>query len=148
VSPDVTGRNWDIGSIREPLTEALAALAAFGDDHIAFHPLVAEITELNADHAASIAALEEAAVLGRELGVWSDLIYVEGRLGIIRARAGDLAAGRVQLAAAERAIAARGELMDTDRWVSFMRAELAWLTGDYVAAAECCATVLAAPGQR
>ena len=218
------GRNWDIGSIREPLAEALAALSAFGDDHIAFHPLVAmaeplvlqydghtdralarfehyeatrdpwlhaigqvylssydvalgliddaerharaglgelraigeqwgiavaltqlaEITELDADHAASIAALEEAAVLGRELGVWSDLMYVEGRLGIIRARAGDLAAGRAQLAAAERAIAARGELMDTDRWVNFMRAELAWLTGDYAAAAESCATVLAA----
>jgi predicted ATPase/DNA-binding SARP family transcriptional activator len=218
------GRNWDIGSIREPLAEALAALAAFGDDHIAFHPLVAmaeplvlqydghtdralarfehyeatrdpwlhaigqvylssydvalgliddaerharaglgelraigeqwgiavaltqlaEITELDADHAASIAALEEAAVLGRDLGVWSDLMYVEGRLGIIQARAGDLAAGCAQLAAAERAIAARGELMDTDRWVNFMRAEFAWLTGDYAAAAECCATVLAA----
>jgi len=217
------GRSWDIGSIREPLTEALAALAGFGDDHIAFHPLVAmaeplvlqydghtdlalarfehyeatqdpwlhaigqvylssydialglvgnaerhcraglaelraigeqwgvalaltqlaEVTELDADHAASIAALEEASVLGRELGVWSDLMYVEGRLAIIRARSGDLEAGRIQLAAAERAIAARGELMDTDRWVTFMRAELAWLAGDYAGAAECCAAVLA-----
>ena len=216
------GRSWDIGAIREPLTEALAALSAFGDDHIAFHPLVAmaepvvmqydgqtdralarfehyavtrdpwlhaigqvylssydaalglvddaerhcraglaelraigeqwgiavaltmlaDITELRADHASSIAALEEATVLGSDLGVWSDQRYVEGRLAIIRARAGDLEAGRAGLAAAERAAAARGELMDTDRWLSFMRAELAWLTGDYPGAAECCAAVL------
>ena len=218
------GRTWDIETIRASLTEALAALAAFGQDHIAFHPLVAmaeplvmqydghtdlalerfkhyaatrdpwlhalgqvylssygialglvddaerhcraglaelralgdqwgmalaltqlaEITELRADHSASIVALEEARVLGSELGVWSDLLYVEGRLAIIRARAGDLDAGRIQLAAAERAIAARGELTDTDRWVGFMRAELDWLMADYQGAAQCCTAVLAA----
>jgi predicted ATPase/DNA-binding SARP family transcriptional activator len=218
------GRSWDIGAIREPLTEALAALSAFGDDHIAFHPLVAmaepvvmqydgetdralarfehyigtrdpwlhaigqvylssydvalglvddaerhcragldemralgehwgiavaltmlaDITELRADHASSIAALEEAAVLGSDLGVWSDLRYVEGRLAIIRARAGDLQAGRAGLAAAERAVAARGELVDTDRWLSFMHAELAWLSGDYASVAESCTAALEA----
>ena len=151
------GWSWDIDRIRQPLTEALAVLAGFGDDEIG-HPLVAmaepmlmqydgatdlaqrqferystardpwlraigqvylssyaqslgtldgaedhcraalagmrdlgeqwgvamaltqlaEFTELRADHAVSIAALTEAAALGRELGVWGDLIYVEG----------------------------------------------------------------------
>ena len=164
------GWNWDIDLIREPLTEALAALNGFGADYGSFHPLVAmaepvlmqydgatdqaqqqferyitardpwlraigqvylssyaqslgkldgaeehcraglaelralgeqwgvamaltqlaEFTELRADHATSIAAITEAVAIGRELGVWGDLTYVQGRLAIIHARAGDL----------------------------------------------------------
>ncbi len=35
------GWTWDIDRIREPLTEALAALNGFGADYGSFHPLVA-----------------------------------------------------------------------------------------------------------
>jgi predicted ATPase/DNA-binding SARP family transcriptional activator len=217
------GWNWDIDSIREPLTEALDALNGLGVDKGTGHPLVAmaepvimqydgasdqavqlferyiasrdpwlsaigkvqiasyavslgrldgvedrcrdglaelralgeqwgvavaltmliEFTELRADHAASIEALTEAAALGREIGVWGDLGYVEGRLGVIYARAGDLDRGYAELGNARRVMEARGGQVDSDRWVALMRAELASLAGDYAEAARCCEAVLA-----
>jgi hypothetical protein len=216
------GWNWDIERVRQPLQEALAILAAFGDDEIG-HPLVAmaepllmqydgdtdlaqrhlegfvtardpwlraigqiylssyaqtlgtldcaeehcraglagmrdldeqwgvamsltqlaEFTELRADHAASIAALTEAAALGRELSVWGDLTYIEARLAVIYARSGDFARATAEMAAVWRAAQVRGSHIGNDRWVEFMRAELAWRQGDYAAAAECCFAVLA-----
>ncbi len=105
---------------------------------------LAEFTELRADHAASIAALEEAVSLGRELNAWGDLTYVEARLAIVRARAGDLARARAELDRIDAVAAARGGTVDIDRWVTFMRAELAWREGDLALAARCCTDVLAA----
>ncbi len=105
---------------------------------------LAELTETRADHAASIAALAESAAIGRELGVWGDLTYVEARLALVRARAGDRDRGPGRYARVEQAIAARGGHVDTDRWVLFMRAELAWRDGDYAETARCCEAVLAA----
>jgi predicted ATPase/DNA-binding winged helix-turn-helix (wHTH) protein len=105
---------------------------------------LAEFTELRAEHAASIQALTEAAAIGREIGVWGDLTYIEARLALIRARTGDLAAARAGMADVERAMAARGGRVDTDRWVAFMRAEIAWREGDYAESARCAAVVLAA----
>jgi predicted ATPase/DNA-binding SARP family transcriptional activator len=103
-----------------------------------------EFTEWRADHQASIAALDEAAAVGHELGTWGDLSYVEGKLAVIRARVGDLTRAAEEFALVERAVVARGGKVDTDRWVAFMRAELAWLRGDYHAAARSCEGVLAA----
>jgi hypothetical protein len=103
---------------------------------------LAEFTELRADHAASIAAVAEAAAIGRELGVWGDLTYVEGRLAVIHARAGDLDRGYAEMARVRRAMEARGGQVDSDRWVMFMLAELASLAGDYAEAARCCESVL------
>jgi predicted ATPase/DNA-binding SARP family transcriptional activator len=105
---------------------------------------LAEFAELRADHAASIAALEEAGELGRELGSWGDMSYIEGKLAIIRARAGDLGRARADLDQAERSAVARGTNTDTDRWLGFMRAELEWRAGDYPAAARACEQVLVA----
>jgi predicted ATPase len=223
------GWTRNIELIREPLTEALAAVKRFGGDHGSFHPLVVmaepllfqydgatdqaqeqferyiagpdpwlraigkfylsayamslgrldgaedhcraglaglralgeqwgvalalthltEFTELRSDHAASIAALTEAGAIGRELGVWGDLTYVQARLAVIHARSGDLARASEEIAQAQRAVEARGGHVDTDRWVAFMRAELAWLEGDYAEAARCCEAVLTtiAPNQ-
>jgi predicted ATPase/DNA-binding SARP family transcriptional activator len=217
------GWNWDIASVRGPLTEALEALNGFGTDRGAGHPLVAmsepvlmqydgvtdqaqehferyltaqdpwlramgkvyvssyaitlgrldgaedlcrdglaelralgeqwgvaialtqlgEFTELRGDHAASVAAITEAVAIGRELGVWGDLTYVGGRLAVIHARAGDLDRANAELGQVQRAMEARGGRVDTDRWVAFMRAELASLAGDYAEAARCCEKVLA-----
>src|SRR6202012_932095 len=52
--------------------DALAELRAMGEQWGAAVALthLAEFTELRAEHAASIAALTEAAAIGRELGVW------------------------------------------------------------------------------
>src|SRR5262249_55021452 len=63
---------------------------------------LAEFTELRADHAASIAALEEAASIGNELGAWGDMCYVDAMLAVIRARTGDVARGRADLDRAVR----------------------------------------------
>ena len=104
---------------------------------------LAEFTELRADHAASIAAITEAVAIGREIGVWGDLTYVEGRLAVIHARAGDLARAQQEIGQVQRAVLARGGQVDTDRWVAFMLAELASLAGDYAEAARCCEAVLA-----
>jgi len=107
---------------------------------------LAEFTELRADHAASIEALTEAATIGRELAAWGDLTYVEARLALIRARAGDLATARTEMTRVERTVAARGGHMDIDRWTALMRAELAWREGDYAGSARCAAAVLAMVG--
>jgi ATP/maltotriose-dependent transcriptional regulator MalT len=104
--------------------------------------VLAEFTELRADHATSIAAITEAAAIGREIGVWGDLTYVEGRLAVVHARAGDLDRGYAEIARVRRSIEARGGHVDTDRWVSFMLAELASRAGDYAEAARCCEAVL------
>jgi tetratricopeptide (TPR) repeat protein len=217
------GWTWDIDLIREPLTEALAALNGLGADYGSFHPLVAmaepllmqydgdtdqaqqqferyisasdpwlraigqvylstygqslgqlegaeascraglaelralgeqwgvamaltqlaEFTELRGDHPASVAALTEAVAIGREIGVWGDLTYVEGRLAVIHARAGDLDRAYAEIGQVQRAVEARGGQVDTDRWVAFMLAELASLAGDYAEATRCCEAVLA-----
>jgi predicted ATPase/DNA-binding SARP family transcriptional activator len=106
--------------------------------------VLADFTELRGDHAASIEALTEAVAIGREIGVWGDLTYVEARLAIIHARAGDLDRACAEIAQAQRAVEARGGQVDTDRWVSFMLAELASHRGDYAEAARCCEVVLTA----
>jgi tetratricopeptide (TPR) repeat protein len=125
--------------------EGLAELRALGEQWgIAVGlTMLAEFTELRADHAASIEALTEAAAMGRETGVWGDLGYVQGRLAVIYARAGDLDRGYAELGRARHAMEARGGQVDTDRWVAFMLAELASLAGDYAEAARCCEAVLA-----
>jgi predicted ATPase len=103
---------------------------------------LAEFVELRADHAASIAALEEAAALGRELGSWGDMSYVEGRLAVVRARAGEIARARADLDRVEREAAERGRHSDTDHWVAFQRAELAWREEDLAGVTRCCLAIL------
>jgi predicted ATPase/DNA-binding SARP family transcriptional activator len=103
---------------------------------------LADFTELRGDHAGSIAALEEAVSLGRELSAWGDLSYVEARLAIIRARTGDLARARVDLERAVLSAAERSAKVNIDRWVTFMRAELDWLAGDFASVHRCCSSVL------
>ncbi|MDX6419874.1 MAG: hypothetical protein QOG28_4494, partial [Trebonia sp.] len=123
----------------------LAELRALGEQWGVAMALtqLAEFTELRADHAASIAAITEAVAIGREIGVWGDLTYVEGRLAVIHARAGDLDRAYAELDQVRRAVEARGGQVDTDRWVAFMLAELASLAGNYAEAARCCEAVLA-----
>jgi predicted ATPase/DNA-binding SARP family transcriptional activator len=102
---------------------------------------LAEFTELRGDHAESIAVLEEAGELGRELGAWGDLPYIGGRLATIHARSGDLDRAWQVWATTERAAAALGHT-DAANWLGFMRAEIAWRAGDLAEVSRCCAGVL------
>jgi predicted ATPase/DNA-binding SARP family transcriptional activator len=105
---------------------------------------LAEFTELHGDHDASIAVLEESAAIGRDLGAWGDLPYIQGRLATIRARAGDLAAAWSEWERAERAAAGMGGYTDSSRWLGLMRAEIAWRAGDLADVTRCCTEVLGA----
>jgi hypothetical protein len=106
--------------------------------------VLADLSDLRADHAASIAALEEAVSIGRELNAWGDLAYIEARLAINRARTGELARARAELDQAARAALTRRGQIDIDRWVTFMRTELAWREGDLAAVVDYCLEVLTA----
>ena len=134
-----------LNGAEEQCRTALAELRAMGEQWGVAVALahLAEFTELRAEHAESATALAESAAIGRELGVWGDLTYVEMRLVLVRARAGDSARAREGDARVQRVIEGRGALVDTDRWVAFMRAELAWREGDYAGAARHCEAVLA-----
>jgi predicted ATPase/DNA-binding SARP family transcriptional activator len=129
----------------ESCRAGLAELRGLGEQWGAAMALtqLAEFTELRADHAASIEAITEAVATGRKIGMWGDLTYVEARLAVLHARAGDLSRGYAELAQVQRSVEARGGQVDTDRWVLFMSAELACLKGDYTEAARCCEAVLA-----
>jgi predicted ATPase/DNA-binding SARP family transcriptional activator len=130
----------------ESCRAGLAELRALGEQWGVAMALtqLAEFTELRADHAASIEALSEAVAIGREIGVWGDLTYVEGCLAVIQARGGDLDRACAGLAQVQREVESRGAAVDTDRWVAFMRAEVAALRGDHAEAARCCESVLTA----
>jgi len=103
---------------------------------------LAEFTELRGDHGESIAVLTEAGTLGHELGAWGDLPYIEGRLATIRARAGDLPGAWAEWRRVEDAVAAQGGPGESSRWLSMMRAEIAWRAGDLAEVTRCCADVL------
>ena len=105
---------------------------------------LADLSDLRADHAASIAALEEAVAVGRQLNAWGDLAYIEARLALNRARIGELARARAELDQVARAALARRGQIDIDRWVTFMRTELAWREGDLAAVVGYCQDVLTA----
>jgi hypothetical protein len=90
--------------------EALAAFRAMGEAWGTAAVLIqlAEFARLRGDHAAAVAALEEASALGKQLGAWGDLSHIGGKLAAVRLRAGDLAGARADLERAEREEAARG----------------------------------------
>jgi hypothetical protein len=135
-----------LDGVEEELKGALREFRALGERWGTALVLttLADLTDLRADHAASIAALEEAVAIGRELGAWSDLAYVEARLASIRARTGELARARAELDQVARdALARRGQI-DIDRWVTFMRTELAWREENLPAVVDYCLEALTA----
>ena len=135
-----------LDGVEEELRVALREFRAIGERWgIALVlTILADVIDLRADDAATIAALEEAVAIGRELNAWGDLAYVEARLAMVRARSGDLAQGRSELERIGRTALARRGQIDIDRWVTLMRAELAWRDGDPAVVVDCCTEVLAA----
>ena len=76
-----------IDGVEAELRDALREFRAIGERWgIALVlTILADVIDLRADDAATIAALEEAVTIGRELNAWGDLAYVEARLAIVRA---------------------------------------------------------------
>jgi hypothetical protein len=125
--------------------DALAAFRALGEawGTAAVLMQLAEFARLRGDHAAAVAALEEAGTLGRQLGAWGDLSHIGGKLAAVRLRLGDLAGARADLERAERDEAARGiGHSDSATWLGLIRAELLYREGDTAAAGRICAGLL------
>jgi hypothetical protein len=126
--------------------DALAAFRALGEAWGTAAVLIqlAEFARLRGDHAAAVAALEEASALGKQLGAWGDLSHIGGKLASVRLRAGDLAGARADLERAEREEAARGiGQSDAATWLGLVRAELLYREGDTAAAGRICDGLLA-----
>ena len=126
--------------------DALAAFRALGEAWGTAAVLIqlAEFARLRGDHAAAVAALEEASALGKQLGAWGDLSHIGGKLAAVRLRAGDLAGARADLERAEREEAARGiGQSDAATWLGLVRAELLYREGDTGAAGRICDGLLA-----
>ena len=100
--------------------------------------MLADLIDLRADHAATIAALEEAVSIGRELDAWGDLAYVEaGWPSTGPGPVSSPAPGPSLTMSAASPGRGRGQI-DIDRWVTFMRTELAWRDGDLAAVVRYC----------
>src|SRR6516225_9396337 len=125
--------------------DALAAFRALGEawGTAAVLMQLAEFARLRGEHAAALAALEEAEALGQKLGAWGDLTHIDGKLAAVRLRLGDLAGARADLERAEREEAARGiGHSDSATWLGLVRAELLYREGDTAAAGRICASLL------
>jgi predicted ATPase/DNA-binding SARP family transcriptional activator len=93
----------------------------------------AELAMLDGDHTRAIAALERAVELSRALTDWEDTAQMYATLAKSRSRMGDYAGALADMARAQRAAREQGE-SESDLWISYIQAELAWLRGDL---AEC-----------
>jgi predicted ATPase/DNA-binding SARP family transcriptional activator len=89
----------------------------------------AELAMLDGDHARAIAALERAVELSRALTDWEDTAQMYATLAKSRSRMGDFAGALADMARAQRAAREQGE-SESDLWISYIQAELAWLRGD------------------
>jgi predicted ATPase len=93
----------------------------------------AELVMLDGDYARAIVSLERAVGLSRALTDWEDTAQMYGTLAKARSRMGDYDGALAEMARAQRAAREQGE-SESDLWISYIQAELAWLGGDL---AEC-----------
>jgi len=127
------------------LADALTAFRELGEGWGTAAVLIqiAEFARLRADFPAAIAALEEAAALGRELGAWGDLSHLGGQLAAVRLRMGDLEGARADLERADRDESTRGTgHTDSSAQLALIWAELHGLAGDIAAGIACCTEIL------
>jgi len=111
--------------------EALAGFEALGDRWGVALALVgqAELAALDGDHDRAIDALERAVRLSEELTDWEDTAQMHAGLAKSRSRLGDHRGALADMARAERAAHDQCD-SDSDLWISYVKAELAWLRGD------------------
>jgi len=94
----------------------------------------AELAMLDGDHARAIAALERAVELSRSLTDWEDTAQMYASLAKSHSRLGDYDSALADMARAQAAACDMGK-SESDLWISYIEAELAWLRGDLAEAA-------------
>ena len=112
--------------------EAFAGFEAIGDRWGMALALMgeAELALLHGDHANAIADLEQAIELSRALTDWEDTAQMYASLARSRSRTGDFGGALADIARAEQVARALGD-SESGLWISYIRAELAWLRGDF-----------------
>ena len=117
--------------------EALAGFEALGDRWGVALALVgqAELAALDGDHARAIDVLERAVKLSGELTDWEDTAQMHASLAKSRSRLGDHRGALADLARAERAAHEQCD-SNSDLWIFYIKAELAWLRGDLAEAGQ------------
>ncbi len=93
----------------------------------------AELALLHGEHATAIAALEQAIELSRALTDWEDTAQMYASLAKARSRTGDLDGAYADMVKADRIARSLGD-SESGLWITYVRAELAWLRGDFAGA--------------
>ena len=126
-----------LDDVARECAEALAGFEALGDRWGVALALVgqAELAALDGDHARAIGALERAVKLSSELTDWEDTAQMHASLAKSRSRLGDHRGALADMARAERAAREQGD-SETELWIAFVKAELAWLRGDLAEAGQ------------
>ena len=116
--------------------EGLAGFEAVGDRWGTALALVgqAELASLDGDHVRAIAALERAVGLSGELTDWEDTAQMYASLAKSHSRLGDYDRALADMARAQEAACDMGK-SESDLWIGYIQAELAWLRGDLAGAA-------------
>jgi ATP/maltotriose-dependent transcriptional regulator MalT len=126
-----------LDDVARECAEALAGFEALGDRWGVALALVgqAELAALDGDHSRAIGALERAVKLSGELTDWEDTAQMHASLAKSRSRLGDHRGALADMARAERAAREQGD-SETELWIAFVKAELAWLRGDLAEAGQ------------
>jgi predicted ATPase/DNA-binding SARP family transcriptional activator len=130
------GRPHDVA---RHLAEGLTAFKAIGDRWGIAMALMgqAELASFDGDHARAIAALEEAVDQTRALTDWEETSQIFASMARHRSRVADHQGALADITRAERIACVQGE-PESDLWISFIRAELAWLRGDFAETSRIC----------
>ncbi|HSR23467.1 MAG TPA: hypothetical protein VLW53_07940, partial [Candidatus Eisenbacteria bacterium] len=120
-----------LDDVARECAESLAGFQAIGDRWGVALALVgqAELAMIGGNYAQAIAALEQAVGLSGELTDWEDTAQMYATLAKARSRLGDHRGADADIARAERAAREQGG-SESDLWIGYVRAELAWLQGD------------------
>ena len=126
-----------LDDVARECAEALAGFEALGDRWGMALALVgqSELAAVDGDHTRAIAALERAVKLSGELTDWEDTAQMHASLAKSRSRLGDHRGALADMARAERAARCQGD-SETELWIVYVKAELAWLRGDLAEAGQ------------
>jgi predicted ATPase/DNA-binding SARP family transcriptional activator len=126
-----------LDDVARECAEALTGFEALGDRWGVALALVghAELAALDGDHARAIDVLERAVKLSGELTDWEDTAQMHASLAKSRSRLGDHSGALADLARAEQAAREQCD-SESDLWIGYVKAELAWLRGDLAGAGQ------------
>jgi tetratricopeptide (TPR) repeat protein len=126
-----------LDDVARECAEALGGFEALGDRWGMALALVgqSELAALDGDHTRAIAVLERAVKLSGELTDWEDTAQMHASLAKSRSRLGDHRGALADMARAERAARCQGD-SETELWIVYVKAELAWLRGDLAEAGQ------------